>query len=344
MPLIRQILASRVTRWGFVVVAVGYGGYAISQRWADIDRALARIGLPVSLLALVFTLCALTASMWAWRVLLAGLGSPLPFGVAARIVFIGQLGKYLPGAVWPVLAQMELATEHDVPRLRTVTASTVNMLLGPITGLIVASAALPFTGGSTPYLWAFTVLPFLLACLHPRVLNYLIGRALRLARRPPLEQPLTGRVIASALGWLFASWACYGLQIWVLAVRVGVHPGIALPLSTGGFALAWSVGFLIIFLPAGAGAREVVLIAILGHPAGLTLAAAGAVALLSRAATLAADLITAGVSALFNQRGRARSKPAGTARWQETPHQVPLLLVTLQPPMVVEGGWDRNDS
>ena len=314
MPLIRHILASQATRWGFVVVAVGYGGYAISKRWADIDHALARIGLPMSLLALVCTLGALTASMWAWRVLLAGLGSSLPFGVAARIVFIGQLGKYLPGAVWPVLAQMELATEHNVPRLRTVTASTVNMLVGPITGLIVALVALPFTGGSTPYLWTFTALPFLLACLHPRILNYLIGRALRFARRPPLEQSLTGRVIASALGWLFVSWILYGLQVWVLAIRVGVSPGIALPLSIGGFALAWSVGFLIIFLPAGAGAREVVLIAILAHPAGLTLAAADAVALLSRAATLAADLITAGVSALSNHRGRARAKsPAAEA-------------------------------
>jgi hypothetical protein len=308
MPLIRHILASQATRWGFVVVAVGYGGYAISKRWADIGHALARIGLPTSLLALVCTLAALTASMWAWRVLLAGLGSPLPFGTAARIVFIGQLGKYLPGAVWPVLAQMELATEYNVPRLRTVTASTVNMLLGPITGLIVALVALPFAGGSTPYRWAFTALPFLLACLHPRILNYLIGRALRFARRAPLEQPLTGRVIASALGWLLVSWILYGLQIWVLAIRVGAPSGIALPLSVGGFALAWSVGFLIVFLPAGAGAREVVLIAILGHPAGLTLAAADAVALLSRAATLAADVIMAGASALSNHRGRARAK------------------------------------
>jgi glycosyltransferase 2 family protein len=117
-------------------------------------------------------------------------------------------------------------------------------------------------------------------------------------------------VIASALGWLFVSWLLYGMQIWVLAIRVRADSGVALPLSVGGFALAWSVGFLIFFLPAGAGAREVVLIAILGHSAGLALAAAGAVALVSRAASLAADLITAGLSALSNHSGRARAKSA----------------------------------
>jgi hypothetical protein len=36
----------------------------------------------------------------------------------ARILFLGQLGKYLPGSVWPVLAQMELGKTYRVPRHR----------------------------------------------------------------------------------------------------------------------------------------------------------------------------------------------------------------------------------
>ena len=48
------------------------------------------------------------ANLQAWQVLLAGLGSPLRTTTAGRIFFIGQLGKYIPGSVWPILTQMEL--------------------------------------------------------------------------------------------------------------------------------------------------------------------------------------------------------------------------------------------
>ena len=55
--------------------------------------------------------------MLAWRALLADLGSPLPVRVAMRVLFLGQLAKYLPGStVWAVVAQTELAHDYDVPR------------------------------------------------------------------------------------------------------------------------------------------------------------------------------------------------------------------------------------
>jgi uncharacterized membrane protein YbhN (UPF0104 family) len=313
MTLIGRVMASRMIRWGFVTAAAGLGGYAIAGHWGGIYPALDRIGLPVSLLALAALLAALTAAMQAWRVLLAGLGSPLPLPIAARVLFIGQLGKYLPGSVWPVLAQMQLGAEHRVPRLRSATASMVSMLVVLLAGLVTALVTLPFTGGSTPYRWAFLALPPALACLHPRVLNYLIARALRLARRPPLDHPLTSRVIAAALGWTFVSWILYGTQIWLLAIRVGVPAGVAVPLSVGGFALACSVGFIIVPVPAGAGVRELVLVAVLSHPAGVTVATATAVALVSRAVTVAGDLITAGLAALSYRRGKTDGAAPGGA-------------------------------
>ena len=56
------------------------------------------------------------ATLRVWQTLLAGLGSPLPVPAAGRILFIGQLGKYIPGSVWPILAQMELGARAKVPR------------------------------------------------------------------------------------------------------------------------------------------------------------------------------------------------------------------------------------
>lgn len=326
--LARGLVATPIVRWGFVAVTAALGGYEIAGRWAGIHHALGRIGVPSSLLALVATVFALTAAVQAWRVLLAGLGYSLPFPVAGRVQFIGQLGKYLPGSVWPVLAQMELGAAYRVPRLRVATASVVSMLVVLLTGLVTALVALPFTSGATPYLWALLVLPFALACLHPAVLNFLIGRALRLARRPPLDHPLTGWIIASALGWAFLSWILYGAQVWLLAIRVGTPAGIAVPLSIGGFALACSVGLIIIPVPAGAGVRELVLVAVLSHPLGVTVASATAVAVVSRAVTVASDLVTACLAVLVYRLGKAGAESSACApgRGEDAETETPLSI------------------
>src|SRR5215472_2318767 len=160
---IRRCVASRAFRWGFIAVTVALGSYAIAAQWGQVSRSIDRMGPLTVALALASVLLGLLMSMQAWRALLAGLGSPLPVPGAARVVFLGQLGKYLPGSVWPVLAQMELGTTHRAPRHRSASASVIFMLLGLLTGLLIALVMLPFTRTS-PYLWALAVTPILLAC------------------------------------------------------------------------------------------------------------------------------------------------------------------------------------
>jgi uncharacterized membrane protein YbhN (UPF0104 family) len=69
---------------------------------------------------------------------------------------------------------------------------------------------------------------------------------------------------------------------------------------TGAYALAWVTGFMIMFAPAGLGAREATLSALLagqiGTPEAIT------VALLSRLVTTAADLLAAAATLLLTKR------------------------------------------
>lgn len=294
-----RVVNGRVFRWGFVAVTVALGAYAVAAQWSQVTRDIGRIGLPSVLLALVSVMLAQFAMVLCWRGLLSGLGSRLPVPAASRIVFLGQLGKYLPGAVWPVLTQMELGKAHRVPRARSASASVLVMVMVLLTGLLTALAMLPFTGVSK-YLWAFALMPVLLASLHPRVLNYLMGRLLRLARQAPLERPLDGRTIAVALGWSFALWIFNGVQVWLLTIRLGAPLGHSLLLSVGGYAFAWSVGFIVVFAPAGAGLREVLLVAMFTQPLGQS--GALAVALMSRVVTTAADLLAAAAAGALGRR------------------------------------------
>jgi uncharacterized membrane protein YbhN (UPF0104 family) len=287
---------------GFVVIAVALGGYAVARQWGDVRAELAELGWLTLAGALVAVLAGLAATMQIWRVLLSALGSPLPVRTAGRIFFLGQLGKYIPGSMWPVLVQMELAQAARVPRSRTATAAVLTLVTSLCAGLLAALATLPFlpTKATTEFRWAFLAVPALLAMLHPKVVNAAVGRLLRLTGRPPLERPLSARAVVTAMAWALGSWVLLGAQVWLLAIRLGVPAGSALLLSVGGFAFAWSAGFLVVIAPAGAGVRDALLVTILTSV--LSSGAATAVGLVSRVLMTVGDLVLAGVAAWFARK------------------------------------------
>jgi uncharacterized membrane protein YbhN (UPF0104 family) len=307
MALISRLLASRIFRWGFLALTLAFGIWYIVGEWSGIHTGLDRIGLPVALGALACVLAALSCTMLVWRGLMAGLGSPLSVSVTSRVLFVGQLGKYLPGSVWPVLAQMELAAEHKVPRARTAAASVINMCLSLLCALIVALLTLPFTHGLAKYWWGFLIALPLLVCLYPPVLNWLLRLGFKILRREPPEQSLSGRVILVAMAWYAVSWIFYGLQIYVMALRLGSHPLSGLSLCIGAFALSWAIGF-VTPAPAGAGFRDVMLVAVLSTQ--MSVGAATAITLVSRVATTLADGITASVAVISYKYKHRASRDA----------------------------------
>ena len=202
----KRLLGSRLLRWVVVVLAVGIGGYKISEEWHDVSHSLGQIGVLACFEALLALLVAQFANLKVWQGLLAGLGSPLRLPVAGRILLIGQLGKYIPGSLWPILTQMELGAAAKVPRARSASASVLSMMLSLCVGLVIAMVTVPFAAvHSDDYLWVFILVPVIAVCFHPKVLNPLLNKLLKLARRAPLETPVTGRVLARALAWQFTA-------------------------------------------------------------------------------------------------------------------------------------------
>jgi glycosyltransferase 2 family protein len=303
--LAKRVLGSRLLKWGVLVVAIGVGAYEIAKEWREVHHALAQIGLLACFEALLVLLVMQFATLRLWQSLLAGLGSPIRTTTAGRIFFIGQLGKYIPGSVWPVLTQMELGARANVPRPRSASASILTMTLSLATGLFVAAATLPFAHFSAGYDWVFILVPLILACLHPRVLNPLLNRLFKMIKRPGLEHPVTLTMLSKALAWSLLAWAANGLQIWILADKLGAPAGRTILIALGGYAFAWCVGFVIIFAPAGGGFRDALLIAVLAPV--LHYAPAFAVALVSRAVNTISDLLVAGTAAATRGWGRGAS-------------------------------------
>ncbi|MGZ4494175.1 MAG: lysylphosphatidylglycerol synthase domain-containing protein [Nocardioides sp.] len=298
---------SRALRTVVVLVLVAGLGYALVTQLGGVRKHLGDLSVPNVVGAQLALVCGLATGLLAWRALLADLGSPLPATVGARIFYVGQLGKYLPGSVWPVVTQMQLGAQANVPRRRSAAAALVALLLSVLAGLLVAAACAPALwsrlGALTGTLGLVVLALGLVAC-HPRLLNRLLALGMRLLRQPPLEHPLSGRGIATAVGLSALTWVFNGIQAWLLVVDVGGAPLRSLPYAVGGFALAAASGPLLVVLPAGAGVREAGLVVALSPV--LTTAAATTVALVSRLLFTVADAGAAGVAALTARRAQVR--------------------------------------
>src|ERR1700744_1067622 len=199
--IVKRLIGSRWVKWAVVVVAVGIGAYEIDIEWGKVHHALVEIGFLTSFEALLALLVMQYATLRQWQSLLAGLGSPVRTTTAGRMFFIGQLGKYIPGSLWPVLTQMELGARANIPRTRSASASILTMILSLATGLLVAAATLPFAHYSAGYDWVFILVPVILVCLYPRVLNPLLNLLFKLAKRPGLEEPVTLSMLVKPVAW-----------------------------------------------------------------------------------------------------------------------------------------------
>ena len=153
----------------FFGVAVLAGAIWLVTRNADDLRVIvADLGLDAVIVAGLLGLVGTILIGQVWFALLSGLGVAAPRFEAARVFFISQLGKYVPGSVWPVVAQMEFGRQWKTPRRTMLTANILMLAVLAATGLITGAALLPWStdGGLGRYWWTLLFLPAL-ACLAP---------------------------------------------------------------------------------------------------------------------------------------------------------------------------------
>ncbi len=290
-----------------MLVTVVLAGVALALDGEEFLEGVRRLGPASLVLAFVFTVANILLSAVAWRSVLADLGSTLSLRATGHVFLVGQLGKYLPGSLWHVVAQVELAADHGVSRRRSASATVVHVVIVFATALLLGVAGFALVPDLLPggYTWlALGIVP-LLVLLWPPVLNRVLRRVLALARRPMLEHTIGYAGAFRTIAWAFVSWLAIGMQTLVLVSRVGdiaLSPRLVV-LSVTAFALAWCVGFVTFVSPAGAGAREAALVLMLSGV--MSPGRALLVAVVSRVLMTTADLGLAGI-ALLLERGRTK--------------------------------------
>ncbi|MBV9205494.1 MAG: flippase-like domain-containing protein [Actinobacteria bacterium] len=309
-------MRSRVLRFIFSALVLALLALALAKQAGTLWHEVQKLSWPVVLLAFVLSVAGLVCSLMVWREMLADLGSRLSVPEAWRIMFIGQLAKYVPGSVWPVLAQSELGADRGIPRSRSALSVLLCYVVMTCSGAVVAAITLPFAnaGSVAQYFWVLFLVPVGIVVLSPPVLNRLLRLVLRTMRQPALPRGVSFRGLARTMTWAMAGWACNGLMVYVLMRQLAGDRQGTLLVSVGAYSLSWAVGFLAVFAPAGAGVREAVMVAVLHTQA--TTAIALTVALVCRALSVVADAVTGAIASALVGRRRLRELRAEQAEQQ----------------------------
>jgi uncharacterized membrane protein YbhN (UPF0104 family) len=241
-----------------------------------------------------------------WILRHAGVAAPWRRGMAW--FFVGQLGKYVPGGIWPIVGQAELAHRDATPRGAAYSSTAMSM----VATFLGAASVAAITGLMTPndHRLASAALVVLLALLFAAIAVPAVGRAIdRLARR------FTTRELRLPEPRWFALLVARHLPVWIAFAGMNIFAVVALGVDVDGplvielifvTCVSWMAGFVVVGVPGGIGVRETIFISMTTATLGASVAVSAAV--LSRVVSISVDLLGAAVSATV-----ARTAPAVAA-------------------------------
>lgn len=223
---------------------------------------LARVDRPWLLgaaLLLSFGQLALSASFWVRALAATGqrVGWSTVLGATARSV----PARYVPGSVWYAISRGALLRAEGV-RLGALTVTAVlESVLTVLVSLGLGGAVLAAAGRLPGQQLTAVAWVLVLAVLTaPPILNRLLRWVT--ARRGAVAPTLSWADLAALVLWMTAFWALSAATFTVYLAAFGMDLPTA-PVVAGVFLVAWAIGFLTPIAPQGAGAFEVVFVAML---------------------------------------------------------------------------------
>lgn len=200
-------------------------------------------------------------------------GLTIRYTYAARMLFVAQILRHLPGRVWGIM-YLVAETRETIPSAAMLRANLDVMLYSMYFNLTIAACL--FVGVSTAPAYACALAVLLVAGLATAIRFDWIGRVTGIAARlmpriasklgdesssvEPMPWPVVARIIVcNSLSWSFY------LAIWWSFTRV--FPALAdvnIWLLCASYSAAWVIGYLAMITPAGLGVREAGFFALAG--------------------------------------------------------------------------------
>ncbi len=259
-------------RVGYVLacVVLFFLARLVFQTW---DEALAAgFKFEFDLLPLVVSLLLLVVArgfaVEAWRRILISLGEYFSFGFGARVWFLSNLTRYIPGNIWQVATMMAMVEERGVSKTNALLSQVIYTALAlAVAGLLgltfilvrpdVFSTVLPASIAMyAPFIIgiAFTALIILFAL--PITQNFIVATTARIMRRNLVApSPTFRRGLVPPL-FSLAMWLTNGIAFFLFTHSIAPLSFDQLPAFIAMNAGAYWIGYVSFLTPSGLGVRE----------------------------------------------------------------------------------------
>ena len=282
-----------------------FAARALATQWSRVQPRLSHIEFGWQWIGAATALVLLSYGLLieGWRRVLGAWDSHLPFGQAARIWFLSNLGKYVPGNIWSLTAMGVMARDRGVSALAAAGSSVIMQAVSLATGTAIVMVTGAKLLGQPELVGVSVLLLLVILFSAPRFLPPLAVRIGGLIGREiePPTVPATSiwtAAVVSALSWLFYGFA---FQLFVRGL-LGVSPG-EISSYIAVYTAAYILGFISPIAPAGLGVREFTLAAFMTQ---LGLANEADAALVAIAARLWLTIVELVPSGLYVATGATR--------------------------------------
>ena len=302
-----------VTLLGIVlgVAALGFVVFRLRNNYDEAEAVVRDADLGWLGVALIVAAAAMTAMAAPWRGVLRVFGVHRGRGDTIARYFAGEIGKYLPGGVWPLIGRGELVARVGVPRSAAYGSVALSLGCLYVAASLLVVVAIPLELGGAAR-WTVVLAVLGVGALHPRPFGLFLKALGRVSGSSdePIPVPSWGTGIALVLRYVPA-WVLVGTSTWLVTVGLGEQDDALRIIAAG--VLSWIVGFVVAPVPGGIGIREAAFVAACGLPAGT----GAAVALVSRMVFVAVDALGAVIAGAWLGRrsvaDRANAPSVGDA-------------------------------
>lgn len=300
MPFPRKFLARFTSVLGFVIgiAGVGFVIRTLVDKWDQVSDAYSQVDSPRLVLSLLLGLGAMTIIGSIWVTMLTARHHDVKHRNALSWYFTGQLGKYVPGGIWPIVGRAELATRNGVTRIDAYASTGLSLVSTYLAAVVTIAIGAILSAGHR------LVGAAIFAALGVGYLLFsnerLRVRTVALASKvSPAAQSLTDPVrLAKLTAQHVPAWILMSLSTSVTASAFGADIGILEMLFVT--STSWLAGFVVVGVPGGIGVREAVFTSLATGAIGAPLAVS--LALLSRVIFITVDIVGALISNLVSRR------------------------------------------